>query len=97
MACKEAGIGWATLWVWRRRDKKLDDKINSILEARCQVVEDILYKKAVEDENLTAIIFWLCNRYPERWKTITKAEVNISNINEALDKIREIIDGKKKS
>jgi len=40
---------------------------DSILELRCQIVEDSLFKNAV-DGNVKAQVFWLKNRKKERWK-----------------------------
>ena len=36
-------------------------------------VEISLYKKAREG-NIVAMIFWLCNRNPERWKNVQRTE-----------------------
>ena len=38
-------------------------------------VEAVLYKKAMEG-NMTAIIFWLCNRQSDRWKNLNKVDVS---------------------
>jgi len=38
-------------------------------------VEAVLYKKAMEG-NMTAIIFWLCNRQGDRWKNLNKVDVS---------------------
>lgn len=97
-ACKQADVGWSTFWKWRKQDKELDDEVNQIIEARTQIVEDALFKAAIEG-NVTAMIFWLCNRRPDRWKNINKAELSISSdIDQAIIAIRKIIteDGSKK-
>ena len=40
-----------------------------------QQVENALYKSAVSG-NVTAMIFWLKNRKPERWNDVNKLDVN---------------------
>ena len=66
-ACKAADINQATFWRWRRQSKKLNQQVLQVLDSRTQTVEDALYKAAVEG-NVTAQIFWLKNRAPDRWR-----------------------------
>lgn len=66
-ACKAADISKVTLWRWRKKSKRLNNKILSILDSRTQTVEDALYKAAIGG-NIVAQIFWLKNRAHDRWK-----------------------------
>jgi len=68
-ACESADLNRTTLWLWRKKDKKLDEEILAILDSRTQVIEDALYKSAING-NITAQIFWLKNRAPKRWRDV---------------------------
>jgi len=66
-ACKAAQVDRTTVWLWRKKSKKFNNKVLAILDSRTQVVEDALYKNALNG-NIVAQIFWLKNRAPDRWK-----------------------------
>jgi len=66
-ACKAAQIDKTTLWRWRKKSKKFNDKVLTILDSRTQTVEDALYKAAI-DGDVKAQIFWLKNRGYDRWR-----------------------------
>ena len=72
--CKAAGIDFSTFWRWRKESKELDKKVIDIIEGRTQVVEDALFASALKG-NVTAQIFWLKNRAPDRWKDRYEGEV----------------------
>ncbi|RLC33227.1 MAG: hypothetical protein DRZ76_04570 [Candidatus Nealsonbacteria bacterium] len=59
-ACYSAGISVMTLWRWRRESKQVDLFIRNLIDGRVQLVEDALYKKALEG-NVAAQIFYLKN------------------------------------
>ena len=66
-ACKAANVSRNTIWEWRKKLKRFDKKVNSIIDSRTQSVEDALFSSAVKG-NVAAQIFWLKNRAKERWK-----------------------------
>ena len=66
-ACKAANISRNTIWEWRKKSKRFDKKVNSIIDSRTQSVEDALFSSAVKG-NVAAQIFWLKNRAKDRWK-----------------------------
>ena len=74
-ACQDAGIDISTLWLWRKKYKDVDEKVEEALYERNVIVEDALFEKAIKG-NVTAQIFWLCNRLPERWKNVQKIEAS---------------------
>lgn len=66
-ACEAAGIDPRTFYRWRKKYKEVEELYEMALDSRVQIVEDSLFKRAVEG-NVTAIIFFLMNRAPDRWK-----------------------------
>lgn len=66
-AVKAAGTNAVTFWRWRMVDKELDDQVHAIYDSRIQIVEDALYRGAVEG-NPTQQIFFLKNRAYHRWR-----------------------------
>lgn len=66
-ACKEANISRHAIWEWRKKSKRFNKKVNSIIDSRTQSVEDALFASAIGG-NVAAQIFWLKNRAKERWK-----------------------------
>ena len=76
-ACKSSGVDPSTLWGWRQRSKRVENYINTLLDGRVQLVEDALYKTALEG-NTTAQIFFLTNRNKLRWQHKDRQDTNIN-------------------
>ena len=72
-ACKGAEISRKQFYVWLKKDKKFAEEIEDAKKSRIHIVEDALYKKAIEG-NLGAIIFLLCNRDSNNWKNPQRIE-----------------------
>lgn len=89
-ACQAAKVSVPTLWAWRKANKRLDVLVKTIYDSRIAIVEDALYKLALEG-NPTAQIFFLKNRAVDRWRD--KQEID-HNGNEGT-KIILIRDGNK--
>lgn len=68
VACRAANIDVSTLWVWRQESKRLDNIIHNIIDSRIQMVEDVLFKAAIEG-NVKAMTEFLHNRAPQRWRS----------------------------
>jgi transposase-like protein len=66
-ACRGAGIDVVSFWRWRKADPKLDEIVKTMYDSRVQIVEDALYKGALEG-NVTSQIFFLKNRATNRWR-----------------------------
>jgi len=66
-ACKSANVSRNTIWEWRKKSKRFDNKVSSIIDSRTQSVEDALFASALKG-NVIAQIFWLKNRAKDRWK-----------------------------
>lgn len=82
-ASKIAGIGYRTIWNWRKEDEEFDKQVTAILDSRIMIVEDALFLNAAKG-NLGAQIFWLKNRSQGRWKDKTEEDVNL-NVKGGLD------------
>ena len=83
-SCKAAGISTFTLWNWRKHWEKLDKAVRNAIDGCIQIVEDSLFK-AARDGNMTAIIFFLTNRYPEKWAD-KRAIINNKILNANMQK-----------
>lgn len=94
-ACQNAGIDRRTYYNWSQ-DPNIRKEIEEAKDSRLQIVEDALYKKAVEG-NPTCLIFYLCNRAPEKWKSILKTEHKIEDIDKILDSIAQVLKPEKKT
>ena len=75
-ACAAAGTSRGMFYEWYKSDDAFKDKVDKARKSRIHHVEDALFKKAVEG-NMTAIIFFLCNRAPEDWKNVNNVEAEL--------------------
>lgn len=75
-ACQGANIVRSTFYQWYKQDPAFGKKVDEAQESRVQHVEDALYKNAITG-SLTAQIFFLCNRAPEKWKNVQKVEASL--------------------
>jgi hypothetical protein len=74
MACSDTGISRDTFYRWLTKDPDFKQEVEIAQNSRIKIVEDALYKNAVDNGNVTAQIFFLCNRYSERWQNVNKVE-----------------------
>jgi hypothetical protein len=72
-ACKAAGIGRRTYYNWLEKDPDFEKDVRASEQAQIQTVEDSLYMNALNG-NVTAQIFYLCNRSNKRWLNIQRVE-----------------------
>jgi hypothetical protein len=85
LACEKAGIVPSTFWLWRKKFPRIANLTDGIIASRIQVVEDSLFESCVNG-NVTAMIFFLTNRCPERWAD-RRALVNNTNVFNARNQI----------
>lgn len=78
LACENAGITATTFWLWRKKWPRISALTESLIVSKIQTVEDKLFNQCVNG-NMTAIIFFLTNRCPERWAD-RRALVNNTNV-----------------
>lgn len=78
-ACRAAGISRSVFYDWRKKDAEFAEAVERAQMVAVSVVEDALFLKATRGEkdgrgNVVAMIFWLCNRAPDRWKNVQRVE-----------------------
>lgn len=76
-ACKEAGIDRGTFYNWCIADKKFYEAVEESKQGQIGVAEDSLYKNVLAG-NVTAQIFFLCNRARGKWQNVSKVEQTLS-------------------
>ena len=64
---RNLGIAKSTLCRWKDEEKELSDALKIGRDVADRVVENALYKTAIEG-NVTAQIFWLKNRKAQQWR-----------------------------
>ena len=90
-ACKNADITPDTFYRWYKEDKEFREGIENAKKGRTCIVEDALYAVAMKG-NITAIIYYLCNRCPDAWKNLNDTKHVLSlETQELLDKARKLI------
>jgi len=72
-ACEAADICPDTFYRWYNTNKKFKKAIDVAKKSRIQAVENALFKSAT-DGNITAQIFFLCNRAKDEWESVNKVE-----------------------
>lgn len=87
------GIRRETLCEWKKKYPNISNALKRGKEVVDIEVENALHKLAV-DGNITAIIFWLKNRKPDKWRDKPKEissslEQIATNINELINVIGE--------
>lgn len=87
------GIRRETLCEWKKKYPNISNALKRGKEVVDIEVENALHKLAVEG-NITAIIFWLKNRKPDKWRDKPKEissslEQIATNINELINVIGE--------
>ncbi len=69
------GINKATLYDWKKKYPDISDALKKGKEVVDIQVENALLKNALSG-NITAQIFWLKNRRPDKWREKREVEVN---------------------
>lgn len=82
------GINVSTLYRWKDDHSEICEALKSGAEVADFQVENALYKAAL-DGNTTAMIFWLKNRMPRKWRDKPADEAEADQ----LQKLRELLGG----
>lgn len=88
-AAKSIGVSRQTIWEHAKTDPAFAEAIADAELDACEQVEDVLYQTALNG-NLKAIMFWLCNRCPERWQWRPKPAVEQTTPMNLEDLVRQI-------
>lgn len=91
IARDKVGVSRQTLYNWRKKYEEIDEALRMGKDVADRHVENALYTAAIEG-NVTAIIFWLKNRKPDKWRDMKNIDANIESIKK-LDQILGDIDG----
>ncbi|KKW19795.1 MAG: hypothetical protein UY63_C0006G0037 [Parcubacteria group bacterium GW2011_GWA2_51_10] len=68
LACERTGVGRSTYYQWRARDKIFARAAERALKAGQFLINDMAESRLmrmIQDDNLTAIIFWLKHNHPK--------------------------------
>lgn len=66
-ACRAANISRQTVWQYKKAHPEFQQEIDHAEADYCDEVEKCLLK-SIRKLNLSAMIFWLTNRAPDRWR-----------------------------
>ncbi len=72
--CDQLGIGVTTFWRWREQYPEFRKAVEQAKDAQDDRVEASMMRVAHEG-NVTAQIFWLKNRRPEKWRDRKETEL----------------------
>lgn len=64
---RNMGINPATLYEWKKKYPKIAESLKRSKDVADRQVENALFKNAISG-NITAQIFWLKNRKPDKWR-----------------------------
>ena len=84
VACEKTGVSRASFYRWRKEDKEFAKASDEALAEGTGLMNDAAESqllKAIRDENLSAIIFWLKHRHPA---FTNRLEVT-TNLNPVID------------
>lgn len=85
---KNMGIATGTLYDWKAKFEEISESLKKGKEVVDYEVENALVKEALSG-NVTAIIFWLKNRRPDKWRDKPEAPGDAN----ALKKAKELLEG----
>ena len=80
-------INTATLYVWKKNYPKINEALKKGKEIVDYQVENSLLKEALKG-NVTACIYWLKNRRPDKWREQPKETPAEADIPKFLDDIK---------
>lgn len=85
--CKKVGIGRATFYRWRKDDPEFANQIEQSLDEGLSLVSDLAESKlvsAIQNDNLTAIFFWLKAHHPAY-----KTKVELSTVSRPKEELTQ--------
>jgi hypothetical protein len=93
LACKAVNIHRSTYYDWRKKYSEFADKCDEIEYGLIDMAESQLYIN-IRNGKETSLIFFLCNRRPERWRNVQHIGIDVtSKTMEVADRLAKIITG----
>lgn len=74
---KNLKVAKSTFCTYMNKHQELSDALKENRDEADYAIENALYKKALEGDN-TAMIFWLKNRQPKKWRDRQEIDSKIS-------------------
>lgn len=90
LACEKSGVGRATYYRWRKDDPEFAKLADEALAQGTLLINDLAESKliaSVQNQNMTAIIFWLKNHHPAY---TTKIELTTQQLKAELSEEEKI-------
>lgn len=90
IACEKCGVGRATYYRWRKDDPEFAKLADEALAQGTLLINDLAESKliaSVQNQNMTAIIFWLKNHHPAY---TTKIELTTQQLKSELSEEEKI-------
>ncbi len=72
-AAEAVGISRATICYHMKADLEFADQVDRAEMEAHEIVEDALFQ-AASSGNVPSMIFWLCNRVPDKWRNVQRQE-----------------------
>lgn len=91
-ACQAAGIARSAFYTWIGDDPEFAAEVEERWTTSIMAVEDAVFRAATDPEkpNMTAAIFFLLNRAPERWQDRRNLNVTHQVDAERLERIEQM-------
>lgn len=91
VACEKIGIGRATYYRWRKDDEIFTESTDSALTTGREFMNDIAESqliKAIQNNDLTAIIFWLKNNH-KQYSNRLELTAEVKNLSQPMSTEQE--------
>jgi len=90
-ACEATNVPRRSFYNWMNDDPDFQGDVFTILNGRTTIVEDALFGSALRG-NVTAQIFWLCNRGGGRWRHVQQLEHKVvgETLGKIIDKLNDL-------
>lgn len=86
-ACVVAGIAVSSLYARMKVDPELRARVDEAREEADEAVISALFTRATKEHDTTAMIFWLKNRQPDKWRD--RRELAIGDVQTAAKRYAE--------
>ena len=74
------GINPDTLYEWKKTKSEISEALKKGREVVDYQVENALLEKALKEKNVVAMIYWLKNRRPDKWREKPVEKIDFEDI-----------------